>query len=263
MRVMACLSVLVLLASAAPGRADQATGWRLDQVAGRRALARGELELAGELLATALGAAGQRPGRAAVLEDLFATGVLLADEGKTESAISALRTTLVGRQELYGADSAELEPHLTLLGTLELRTRGRRAREDRMLAVEHLHAARHILERTVGTDHPPARQAASLTVEALRKAGRRSEAAALARALGNRTGEVVPREEPSLDEDSAQLERLASMRRDLARRKSDEAAAIRAAPSGHPGQVLPAPGSEPVQEVRVAVAAPPVSGCSS
>lgn len=200
MRDMACVSVLVLLASAGPGRVLAETagsarsegGWRLDQVAGRRALARGELGLAEELLSTALAGAGVRRGRAAVLEDLFAVGVLLADEGQAEPAIRALRRSLEGRRELYGAEAPELEPHLTLLGTMELRTRGRRAREDRLQAAEHLDSARRILERSVGTEHEATRRVAELTVDALRQAGRRDEAKALARARAVATPQGTP-----------------------------------------------------------------------
>lgn len=243
LRAAACFSALVLIVSALADRAT-AGAWRLDQVAGRRALARGELGLAGELLATALHGAGRSEARAAVLEDLFATGALLAGAGEIGPAIEALRLSLAGRRELYGAESPELEPHLTLLGTLEMRTRGRRARDDRRQAAVHLGVARQILERSVGTDHPTARQAVELLLQALRLAGRRDEARALAGAMQTRQGR--PREaRASKEDDVAQLRRLEEMRQDLIRRKKDEAAAIRAAPSGSPEMLLPAPEAPP------------------
>jgi hypothetical protein len=255
MRSMACGSMLVLLASAGAARAQEG-GWRLDQVAGRQALGRGELGLATELLSSALDGAGLQPGRASVLEDLFAVGVLLADEGALESAIEVLRISLRGRKELYGDGAERLEAHLTLLGTLELRTRGRRSRKDRRLAAEHLDAARRILERSVGTDHDTTRQASELAVEALRRAGRRQEARALETTLENRRGAPL-RAMASTRDDAAQLRRLERIRRDLTRRKADEADAIRAAPSGRPGLVLPAP--KPVEQLAKAEEPPPVA----
>ena len=70
-----------------------------------------------------------------LLDDLYAAGVLLAGAGWTERAVEVLRLALDERRDVLAERDPVFEPHLSLLGRLELETRGARARDDRRRAL--------------------------------------------------------------------------------------------------------------------------------